>query len=131
MIQRNRNLKLNMEIMTCPECGSEEILTAPVGYLCEDFGEEFLKGSKGIASEVIDPLEGKMWDHITDSAKRRFDYRSFSEIFDNFFEAKEIDNILWMIIMETAADQEVLGISSHIFMELAILGITLPKDDIK
>ena len=97
-----------MKLPICPFCGNEEIQNSVFGFYCDecesDFNEDdlcpeddYFKGSN--SHNIIDPLEEKIWDYITNSAKRKFDYDTYQKNFPEYVDTHIKDNILWEIII--------------------------------
>jgi len=128
-----------MNLPICPFCGNEDIQQSVMGFYCNecelDFNEDDLHPDddyfQGAQTQTqIDPYEERIWDYITESAKRRFDYNTYQSNFPEYVENHMKDNILWEIIIRTAGGMDVLEITSFIFSNLALLGIMFPKDEL-
>ena len=76
----------------------------------------------------IDPFETVIWDYITNSAKRKFDYQSYLADFPKEIGKNIPDNILWKIIMLSSSGYDEIHISSLIMSDLIMLGFMFPKD---
>lgn len=129
-----------MYIPLCPYCGNEEITESVFGFYCSecdrDFDESDLHPDDDYfqfnpSPKTIDPLEEKIWDAITESAKSKFNYQEFSNGFPPYFEDNIKDNIIWEIIMRYAGGQEQLEICSYLNSQIMLIGLQIPIDDLK
>src|SRR5579863_398094 len=64
-------------------------------------------------------LQDKIWDTITDSAKRKFDYPSFEETFPT---AQIADNVLFKIISGLSAGWSKNKIASSLLTDFLVIG---------
>ena len=67
---------------------------------------------------------GLIYDNITNSAKTKFDYKSFAKGFDEIDE-KIADNILFKVLVEFASDEEKENIAYKLFNEILLNKISL------
>ena len=80
--------------------------------------------------EEEDPREQKIYDFITNSAKRRFNYKKKKKQLSNMAGDKAPENLLWEVICNLHANQHPEEIQSNIFMQLAMLGVMMEQKDI-
>lgn len=71
-----------------------------------------------------------VWNAITDSAKKKFDYKSFEEQFSEIDE-NLADNILFKILIGFAGNKTSEIISHELFNEMMMIGFIWKLDDIK
>jgi len=77
-----------------------------------------------------DTFEEKIFDKITDSAKARFDYSSFSSELNDYKE-NLAENILFTIISSLSVEEDVNIISLKLFNELLMCGLKWDLELIK
>lgn len=70
-----------------------------------------------------------VWDAITQSAKRRFDFAEFEESFSEI-NSRIPDNFLFQIIIGFASGKDKKQISAEVWNELLILGLVCPREQI-
>lgn len=70
-----------------------------------------------------------IWNAITDSAKKKFDYNSFEEQFSDVDE-NLADNLLFKIIIGFASEKSTEIISLELFNELMLIGFIWELKDI-
>jgi len=71
-----------------------------------------------------------VWNAITDSAKKKFDYKSFEEQFAEIDE-NLADNILFKILIGFASKKTDEIISHELFNEMMMIGFIWKLEDIK
>ena len=73
--------------------------------------------------------EDKIWDAITDSAKKRFDYQTVKNSFPTDEQNQELiaDNIVWKIINYLQVKKSKAELSATIFTDLLMLGFKVDK----
>ncbi|WP_445956550.1 hypothetical protein [Yeosuana sp.] len=74
-------------------------------------------------------MEDLIWDTITNSAKTKFDYVTFSKDF-NEIDDEIADNILFKLIIELASGETKETISNKIYMDVLMLGFKWDKAEI-
>ena len=67
--------------------------------------------------------EDIVWNKITDSAKKRIDYASIVESFEELGDPALPENILFQIILGRAVDDDKETIASRLESQLMVLGI--------
>jgi hypothetical protein len=72
----------------------------------------------------MNSYEDIVWNNITDSAKRRFDYTAFELGLSDFDDGTMVENILFMTIIGHAQKQSIEQIATSIRGELFLLAIT-------
>ena len=75
----------------------------------------------------MNTIENQIWDTITNSAKKKFDYTSFEEGFEDYDE-NIAENILFKIIASYAANEKDETIAAIIFNDLLITGFVIDKN---
>ena len=80
--------------------------------------------------EEEDLREQKIYDFITNSAKRRFNYKDFEKQLSNMAGDKAPENLLWEVICHLHANHHPAENQSNIFMQLAMLGVMMEQKDI-
>jgi hypothetical protein len=73
--------------------------------------------------------EDLIWDAITDSAKRRFDYNGFAVAFDEVHE-NIAENVVFRVIAGFASGQPQQAMSSALFDQMVMTGMVWSKEDI-
>ena len=68
-----------------------------------------------------------IWDAITNSAKKRFDYKGFEAVFQDIGGKKMADKMLFMIIVGFVAGKSDELISAELIMQLQLLGCGLDE----
>lgn len=128
-----------MNLPICPFCGNENIKHLDYGFYCDECDTEFNENDLSPEDDYflhnpnttkIDPLEEKIWDYITNSAKKRFDYVNYCKNMSGYNADNVPDNILWEIIQRSAADIEKEEIIAFIFAQLVSIGVMFPVDDL-
>lgn len=71
-----------------------------------------------------------IWNAIVNSAKRKFDYNSFAEDFNEINE-NLAENVLFKIILGFASEQTSEIISLELFNEIMMMGLFVKKEDIR
>jgi hypothetical protein len=74
------------------------------------------------------PPEDIVWDTITESAKKRFDYHSFRRKFADMHHDNVADNVLFMTIAGHAAGDSTDQIAADINQQFLLIGCSLEGD---
>jgi hypothetical protein len=74
------------------------------------------------------PPEDIVWDTITESAKKRFDYLSFRGTFADMHNDNVADNVLFMTIAGHAAGDSTDQIAADINQQFLLIGCSLEGD---
>ena len=77
------------------------------------------------------PTEDIVWDTITDSAKKRFDYNNFKKIFEDLNEENVAENILFLIILGYVDEKSNSEIIVDINNNLLLLGCSFTDNDLR
>ena len=72
--------------------------------------------------------ENIVWDTITESAKKRFDYDSFSKTFADMHDDNVAENVLFMTIAGHAAGHSAEQITADINQQFLLIGFSLDGD---
>ena len=67
-----------------------------------------------------------VWDEITESAKRQFDYEAYRATFGELGNENVPDNILFMIIEGYASGDSSTKITETVSQQLAMIGFAMP-----
>jgi hypothetical protein len=76
---------------------------------------------KIIEDTTENPIEDAIWDTITNSAKNRFDYKSFEAGF-RLEDGKIPENILFQVIVRLASGETKESVAAHLKTEALLLG---------
>lgn len=71
-------------------------------------------------------MEEMLWDEITNSAKKKFDYKTFAQEIPESL----ADNFLFQAILLIAGNRPVLQIASELQMNLILAGFHMELDDL-
>ena len=71
-----------------------------------------------------------VWNEITDSAKKRFDYSEFQRTFADFDNDNIAENILFLTIAGHAAGDSSGDIAAEINQQLVLIGYSFADDDL-
>jgi hypothetical protein len=75
--------------------------------------------------------EDIVWNAITDSAKKRFDYEGFRQVFAEMHNDTVPENILFMTIAGHAAGDSADQIAAEINQQFLLIAYSLDKDYLK
>jgi hypothetical protein len=67
-------------------------------------------------------IEERIWDAITNSAKKKFDYQSFEQGFHDFGEVNIAENILFQVIVRFASGETKESVAANLTSEVFLLG---------
>jgi hypothetical protein len=76
----------------------------------------------------MSPSEDIVWNMITESAKKRFNYDSFRSTFSDLHNDKIAENVLFMTIAGHAAGDSAEQIAADINQHFLLLGLSLEGD---
>jgi hypothetical protein len=99
-----------------------------VGRVILSFGSWIDRKRENIKMEnmIANAVEAKIYDLITDSAKKRFDYEGFENEFSNNDLGFTMgDNALWLILMNLAMGESPIMIAGKLNCELLMTGLYL------
>jgi hypothetical protein len=81
------------------------------------------------SDETYDPNIEEIWNAVTDSAKKRFDYPTFAKEFDEI-DTSISENILFTTIVNFASGESKESTASKLFSQILMTGYLWEKSDI-
>lgn len=73
--------------------------------------------------------EDIVWDTITDSAKKRFDFDEFAAGYSEFDDGTMAENTLFQTIIGLAQDNEIEDIADELSMQFLLIGLSVDKQE--